>query len=321
MDSPRREVLLLTGGLLGAGALALAVGFGQQPREGTQPRSEDARDDGSDDDDGDDSGDENDEGDENENADVDDGEAGSDGDDTDDESNGSAPTELSIGDRVAPTTESAVTADPDPGSTETGEVYPERRGFVDDGPESFDGEAWWRVEFEDRPTGWLPEPTLTHAPIAREPLPFDVLTNLNDPIDVTGEAIDAAIAAERPDSPMIGLGETFVAVQGEFYVDALYQTAHAVHESAWGESAIAQDHNNLFGWGAEDDDPYGKAAQFDSFEECIWEVMEQVKELYLTPGDWRYHGPHLEGMNEFYATDPEWDVKIVAHYETLAGHL
>lgn len=226
-----------------------------------------------------------------------------------------------IGDRVAPTSETTVRADPTAEAAAVADVGRERRGFLEEGPEAAEDGSWWFVAFEDRPEGWLPATAIERAPVAREPLPFDARTTLNDPVDVTGPEIDGAIEALRPDSPMIGLGETFVAVQEEYWIDALYQTAHAVHESAWGESQIAQDHKNLFGWGAEDDDPYGKAAQFDSFEECIWEVMGEVKTLYLTPGDWRYHGPHLEGMNEYYATDPEWDAKIVAHYRDLAAEL
>ncbi|MFW5938716.1 MAG: glucosaminidase domain-containing protein [Halanaeroarchaeum sp.] len=85
--------------------------------------------------------------------------------------------------------------------------------------------------------------------VGLDPGRFDVDTALTRAVAVTGEDIDAAIRAEVPDSPLIGLGDTFVAVQEEKNVDALYQAAHAIHESAWGKSTIAQDKNNLFGWG------------------------------------------------------------------------
>lgn len=48
--------------------------------------------------------------------------------------------------------------------------------------------------------------------------------------------------------------------------------------------------------------------------------MGDIYELYLTPGNWRYEGPTLAGMNVSYATDPEWDAKIAGHYRTLAEH-
>ena len=193
---------------------------------------------------------------------------------------------------------------------------------VVNGPETVDDVTWWGLHVPDEGLWvWASGNFLEPVDDRRDPLPFDVETDLTEPIDVTGAAIDAAIEAERPDSPLIGLGSTFAAVQDAYGINALYQLAHAVHESDWGTSDIAQDHNNLFGYGAEDDCPYECAERYDSFEECVWEVMDDVYELYLTPGDWRYEGPTLEGMNVYYATDPEWDVKIADHYRALAEQL
>ncbi|MFW5938715.1 MAG: hypothetical protein ACOCSN_07215 [Halanaeroarchaeum sp.] len=45
--------------------------------------------------------------------------------------------------------------------------------------------------------------------------------------------------------------------------------------------------------------------------------MGEVKDLYLTPGNWRYNGPTLDGMSVYYASDDEWAEKIAAHYRTL----
>ncbi len=205
-----------------------------------------------------------------------------------------------------------------------GTVSSGARAEVVNGPVDADGYTWWGLHWTAADVwGWSVGQYLEAAegPNGRDPLPFDVDTDLTEPVAVTGDGIDAAIEAERPDSPLIGLGDTFVAAQEAYSVNALYQAAHAVHESAWGASTIAQDKKNLFGWGAEDSDPYGGAKRFDSFEACVWYVMEQVGELYLTPGDFRYNGPTLDGMNVYYATDDRWDVKIVGQYRTLANEL
>ncbi len=230
---------------------------------------------------------------------------------------------FSEGDRVRATTALNTRKQPGVGETLVDTLSEGAPAEVVNGPVDADGYTWWGLHWTDTNVwGWSVEEYLesAEAPSGRDPLPFDVETDLTDPVAVSGADIDAAIAAERPDSPLVGLGDTFVAVQEEHSVDALYQAAHAVHESAWGTSTIAQDKGNLFGWGAEDSDPYGGAKRFDSFEDCVWYVMEQVKELYLTPGDFRYNGPNLDGMNVYYATDDEWDVKIAGHYRTLAAN-
>jgi N-acetyl-anhydromuramyl-L-alanine amidase AmpD len=202
-------------------------------------------------------------------------------------------------------------------------------GYVRGGPESADDYTWWEVEFNAGPQGWCVQEYLEAAPVedgggrpdGRDPLPFDVQTDLKEPVAVTAEELDAAIAAERSDSPLIGLGDTWIDVQEQYSINALYQAAHAVHESYWGLSNIAQDKNNLYGWNAKDACPAECADGYDSFEQCVRVVMERINDGYLTPGDWRYNGPNLSGMNVYYATDDRWDVKIAGIYRTLANDL
>ena len=234
-------------------------------------------------------------------------------------------TSLYVGARVVTTASSLNGRDAPTLDSNVVETLPEGTiGDVISGPEDADGITWWQM--------WVPAYEVTvwcagsyldesDDPESSDPLEFTIQTNLNRRLNATGAEIDAAIEALSPDSPLIGLGDTIVDVQDTFTVDSLYILAHAVHESAWGTSDIAQDHNNLFGYGASDDDPYGNAEQYDSFEQCVWEVIEEVKELYLTPGNWRYNGPNLAGVNVYYATDDEWDVKIADHYRDLAAQI
>ena len=84
-----------------------------------------------------------------------------------------------------------------------------------------------------------------------------------------------------------------------------------------GTSAIAQDKHNLFGYGADDANPYGDAVTFSSFNACIQFVAGKVATNYLSPGGAFYHGPTLRGMNVDYASDPNWAEKIASIADTI----
>jgi hypothetical protein len=89
----------------------------------------------------------------------------------------------------------------------------------------------------------------------------------------------------------------------------------------WDTSPIAEDKNNVFGWGAFDNSRYGSAGAFPSREACIDFVMGRINALYLTSGAQYYHtapcvgegyGSGGFGMNRAYATDDEWGPKIAS---------
>jgi N-acetyl-anhydromuramyl-L-alanine amidase AmpD len=234
-----------------------------------------------------------------------------------------APT-FAEGDLVHATTSLHTRDQPGTNETVVDTVASDATAEVVNGPVDADGYTWWGLHWQAANVwGWSVEQYLAAGRAGgNEPsTDFDVQTDLTVPVDVTGRALDDAIAAERPNSPLVGLGDAFVAAQERHGVNAMYQAAHAIHESAWGTSTIAQDKRNLFGWGAVDADPYDGAKRFASFESCIDYVMGEVADLYLEPGDFRYNGPTLDGMNVYYATDDRWAEKIAGHYRTLAGNL
>lgn len=151
------------------------------------------------------------------------------------------------------------------------------------------------------------------------PLPhFTVDTDLNNIIQVSGFAIDEAIRAIRADSPLIGLGDDFVRIGNQKEINSLYIAAHAAWESTWGTSPLAQDKNNLFGYGAYNSCPYECAWDFETKVECIETVMTFVKDDYLTEGGQYYDAPTLRGMNIFYATDDNWMNGIASIMNSLA---
>lgn len=109
---------------------------------------------------------------------------------------------------------------------------------------------------------------------------------------------------------MQGLGEAFVKAELETGVNAIFLTSLAIHESAWGKSRIAQDKNNMFGYGAYDWSPYESAVYFNTKTEGIIFVAKKLKENYLLSSGKYYHGTSLPSVNTRYSTDSKWSSKI-----------
>lgn len=142
---------------------------------------------------------------------------------------------------------------------------------------------------------------------------FTVDTNLTLPSGENAQALNAFLAG----TALAGLGNSYMNAEKSFGVSALYLAAHSIEESGWGTSAIAQAKHNLFGFGADDSNPFEDAMSFPSFDACIQYVANFVKVNYLTPGGAFYHGPTLRGMNVDYASDPYWASKIAAIADTI----
>jgi beta-N-acetylglucosaminidase len=142
---------------------------------------------------------------------------------------------------------------------------------------------------------------------------FTIDTDLTRPSGETAAKLDAFLSG----TALAGLGSSFIAAERTYHVSARYFTAHAILESAWGTSAIAQDKHNLFGYGANDANPYGDAVTFASFNACIQYVANKVASNYLSPSGAFYHGPTLRGMNVDYATDPLWASSIARIANTI----
>lgn len=118
-------------------------------------------------------------------------------------------------------------------------------------------------------------------------------------------------------SPLVGTGKFFKEMESTYKVNALYLMAHAIHESGWGTSKIAQDKFNLYGYGAVDADPYKAAFAYATFRESIEYAAQKVSANYLTTTGGFYNGAYLGnkggGMNVRYASDAFWGEKIAGH--------
>ncbi|RJT07571.1 glucosaminidase domain-containing protein [Halococcus sp. IIIV-5B] len=150
---------------------------------------------------------------------------------------------------------------------------------------------------------------------------YSIDSSLRKTAEVTGNQLDTAVDSVSPGSPLVGLGDTWAAVQNERRINAVYMAAHAALESAWGRSNIAQEKNNIYGFNARDICPAECASGYSSFAQCTREVMAYVDTEYLTPGgDW-YEGTSLRAMNVHYATDDRWAEKIASIMNSLDAEL
>jgi beta-N-acetylglucosaminidase len=134
-------------------------------------------------------------------------------------------------------------------------------------------------------------------------------------------------------SVLTGKGQTFIDAGNKYGVNALYLAAHAIHESAYGTSTISLGKYNLFGFGAYDASPFIASYRFSSVDLCIDYIAREIKSTYLNPNNWKYNGAYLgfstkdmnnkrldtnsEGMNFYYASDPNWGMAIAQHMENI----
>lgn len=152
---------------------------------------------------------------------------------------------------------------------------------------------------------------LEHIPYARLPLERPA------PAALSAAYLAQSAQRIRPDSPFPQMAASFIQAQELWGVNAMYLMAHAALESSWGTSLIARDKKNIFGYMAFDNDPYASAATFRSMEDSVLQVSGFIRRAYLSEGGFYFKGPHLVGMNEFYATDPMWAVKIARTMQSI----
>ncbi|WP_165346975.1 SH3 domain-containing protein [Gottfriedia acidiceleris] len=160
--------------------------------------------------------------------------------------------------------------------------------------------------------------------------------DLRTPSTVTATQINNYIASNVNSgvkSILTGQGQLFVDAGNKYGVNALYLAAHAIHESGFGTSLISLGKNNLFGFGSYDATPYIASYKFMSVKENVEYIARSMKSTYLNPSNWKYHGAYLgfstkdmsnvridaasEGMNFYYATDPNWGKLIAQHMQKI----
>ncbi len=112
----------------------------------------------------------------------------------------------------------------------------------------------------------------------------------------------------------------FIKAQGSYGINAAIEFSMGILESGYGTSSLAKNKNNLFGWGAVDNNPTNGAFKFSSVAAGIdYHANNGMSAGYLdTKYDYRYFGANLgnknNGLNVKYASDPYWGMKIAGIY-------
>lgn len=124
----------------------------------------------------------------------------------------------------------------------------------------------------------------------------------------------------------------FYNAEKKYNINGIFLASIAIHESGWGTSQIANDKNNLFGYGSYDATPYESSFEFTDYAEGIETVAKSLVKYYINPSGtkiydgetaaaWYYNGPTLKGVNTRYASDKEWHTKVFKYMETLYHRL
>lgn len=139
---------------------------------------------------------------------------------------------------------------------------------------------------------------------------YPYLTHTPDNFDITMPSTVTAYELEQvlAGTQLRGLGRSFVHAELFYGINAIFLTALAIHESRWGNSPIAQDKHNLFGFAAYDADPYRNAAIFQSKPECIYRVTRYIRDNYIDGP--QSPGRSIADIGARYATDPGWSGKV-----------
>ncbi|MGG0177965.1 SH3 domain-containing protein [Gottfriedia acidiceleris] len=196
---------------------------------------------------------------------------------------------------------------------------------------------WYKVSYNGK-TGYVSgsyiKQVKTGDPIiSRDSYQF---IDLRTPSPVTAAQINTYIASNVKSgvkSILTGQGQLFIDAGNKYGVNALYLAAHAIHESGFGTSQISLGKNNLFGFGSYDATPYIASYKFMSVQENVEYIARSIKSTYLNPSNWKYKGAYLgfstkdmsnvridaasEGMNFYYATDPNWGKLIAQHMQKI----
>ena len=162
-------------------------------------------------------------------------------------------------------------------------------------------------------------------------LSFDM--QLNKPSGLTLEQFKKVLTDNKDVNKIFANNaEYFYYIEKQYNINGVFVAAVGIHESAWGTSKIAQNKNNLFGYGAYDSNPYNGAYSFSNYSESIDLLARVFVKYYLNPqgtsiyGNEKaagtyYNGATLSGINKKYATDKNWANGVYNHMKYLYNKL
>ena len=104
---------------------------------------------------------------------------------------------------------------------------------------------------------------------------------------------------------MVAYADTFYDEATSRGLDPAFVFAIGCQESGYGCSWNAMNKGNLFGMGAFDSNP-SNAFSYNSIQDSIVDVCENIGTNYVTPGGKFYTGSEISSIGKRYASDPEW---------------
>lgn len=191
---------------------------------------------------------------------------------------------------------------------------------------------WTKVKYKEY-EGYLPNKKLTSEAV--NPLIIEqnriarIKDSLNKDMDLTAPSgltlsdykTILGYNASDKNSIFADNYEAFYNAEQKYGVNGIFIAAIGIHESAWGNSYLAKEKNNLFGYRAYDRDPINSAQDFDSYVDAINVVAEALSKNYLTPTGSYYNGTTVEAVNKKYASDKAWHEKVFSYMELLYDKL
>ena len=192
---------------------------------------------------------------------------------------------------------------------------------------------WYKIKYNTY-KGYIPKDCVTYIDPTKDSVQYagdeksksELLSglskdmSLNKPSGLTLEQFKKVLSNNSQDKNRIfeNNAEYFYYAEKQYNINGIFVAAIGIHESAWGTSKISQDKRNLFGYGANDSNPYGNAKIFGTYAEGIDLVSRVLVKYYLnssgtsiydgeTANGKYYNGATLTGVNKKYASDKNWN--------------
>ncbi len=162
-------------------------------------------------------------------------------------------------------------------------------------------------------------------------LSFDM--PLNKPSGLTLEQFKKVLSDSKDTNKIFeNNAQYFYYIEQQYNINGIFVASVGIHESAWGTSTIARNKNNLFGYGANDSNPYNGAYSFSDYSESIDLVARVFVKYYINPkgtsiyggetaAGTYYNGPTLSGINTRYASDKNWANGVYTYMKYLYNKL
>jgi beta-N-acetylglucosaminidase len=163
---------------------------------------------------------------------------------------------------------------------------------------------------------------------------LDFNMDLNEPSNFSLEQFKKVLSNDSNDKNNIfeDNAEYFYYAEKQYKINGIFLAAVAIHESGWGTSTIAKNKYNLFGYGAVDNNPYGGAYNFESYNEGIDMLARVFVKYYLNPDGAEiydgniangkfYSGNTISSVNKKYASDSNWANSVYKWMKYLYNNL